>query len=136
MLFSNLSKTYVLIVTGFAMEYRIECMLKKRSCTIPNRYDLVLSIRIYIYSTYFQMANKDMSRFLTAILSIVKDVFLDNLSTLSVPDQDHSRNASCALNLLSTFLLPSLCRYLCCWTISPRGYHPLSSQFFGTDMVY
>ena len=82
------------------------------------------------------MANKDMSRFLTAILSIVKDVFLDNLSTLSVPDQDHSRNASCALNLLSTFLLPSLCRYLCCWTISPRGYHPLSSQFFGTDMVY
>ena len=44
------------------------------------------------------MANKDMSRFLTAILSIIKDVFLDNLSTLSLLDQDHSRNASCALN--------------------------------------
>ena len=130
MLFSNLSKTYVLIVTGFAIEYKIECMLKKRSCTIPNRYNLVLSIRIYIHSSYFQMANKDMSRFLTAILSIVKDVFLDNLSTLSLPDQDDSRNASCALNLISSFSLPSLGRYLCWWTISPRGYHPPSKSVF------
>jgi len=26
--------------------------------------------------------------------------------------------------------------YLCRWTISPRGYHPPSSQCFSTDMVY
>jgi len=32
-------------------------------------------------------------------------------------------------------LLLSLGRYLCWWTISPRGYHPPSSQCFGTDMV-
>jgi len=25
---------------------------------------------------------------------------------------------------------------LCWWTIGPRGYHPPSSQSFGTDMVY
>jgi len=31
-------------------------------------------------------------------------------------------------------LLLSLGRYLCWWTISPRGYHPPSSQCFGTDM--
>ena len=31
---------------------------------------------------------------------------------------------------ISTFLLLSLGRYLCCWTISPRGYHPPSSQCF------
>ena len=26
--------------------------------------------------------------------------------------------------------------YLCWWAISPRGYHPPSSQYLGTDMVY
>ena len=35
-----------------------------------------------------------------------------------------------------TFLLLSMDRYLCLWTISSRGYHPPSSQCFGTDMVY
>jgi hypothetical protein len=34
------------------------------------------------------------------------------------------------LNLISTFLLLSLGRYLCWWTFSPRGYHPPSSQSF------
>ena len=32
--------------------------------------------------------------------------WLSNLSILSVPDEGYSRNASCALNLISTFLLP------------------------------
>jgi hypothetical protein len=32
--------------------------------------------------------------------------------------------SSVALHLISMFLLLSLCRYLCWWTISPRGYHP------------
>jgi hypothetical protein len=27
-------------------------------------------------------------------------------------------------------------RYLCWWTVSPRGYHPPNSQCFPTDMVY
>jgi len=54
----------------------------------------------------------------------------------SVSDEGYSRNASCALNLISTFVLLSLGRYLCWWTISPRGYHPPSSQCVGTDMVY
>jgi len=39
------------------------------------------------------------------------------------------------LNLISTFVLLSLCRYLCWWTISPRWYHPPDSQCFGIDMV-
>jgi hypothetical protein len=50
--------------------------------------------------------------------------------------EDYSRNASCALNCISTFLLLSLGRYLCWWTICSRMYHPPSSQWFGTDMVY
>ena len=33
-------------------------------------------------------------------------------------------------NSISTFLLLSLDRYLCWWTISPRVYHPPSSQCF------
>ena len=40
------------------------------------------------------------------------------------------------VRLISTFLLLSLGRYLCWRTIIPRGYHPPSSQCFGTDMVY
>jgi hypothetical protein len=35
-------------------------------------------------------------------------IWLSNLSTLSVPDEDDSRNALCALNLISTFLLNTL----------------------------
>ena len=38
------------------------------------------------------------------------------------------RNASCALNLISKFLLLSQGRYLCLWTICPRVYHVPSSQ--------
>ena len=33
-------------------------------------------------------------------------------------------------------LLLSLGRYLCWWTISPRGYLPPSSQCFSTDIIY
>ena len=36
------------------------------------------------------------------------------------------------LYLISTFVLLSLGRYLCWWTICPRGYHLPSSQCFGT----
>jgi hypothetical protein len=32
-------------------------------------------------------------------------------------------------------LLLSLGRYHWCWTVSPRGYHPPSSQWLGTDIV-
>ena len=50
-------------------------------------------------------------------------IWLFNISILSVPDDGYSRNASCALNFISTFVLLSLDRYLYWWTISPRGYH-------------
>ena len=59
-----------------------------------------------------------------------KIIWLSNLSTLSVLDEGYSKNVSCALNLISTILLLSLGRYFCWWTISPRGYHPPSSQCF------
>ena len=44
--------------------------------------------------------------------------------------------ASSALQIISGFWLLSLRRYLCWWTINPRGHHPPSSRCFGTDMVY
>jgi len=47
---------------------------------------------------------------------------------------DYSRNASCALNLISTFVSEG--RYLFGWTISPRGYHPRNSECFDTDIVF
>jgi len=34
------------------------------------------------------------------------------------------------------YVFLSLGRYLCWWTIRSARYHPPSSQFFGTDMVY
>ena len=41
-------------------------------------------------------------------------IWLSNLSTLSVPDEGYSRNASCPLNLISTLLLrkPGKCNVL------------------------
>ena len=41
-----------------------------------------------------------------------------------------------ALNSIFTFSLLTLGRYLFWWNIIPRGYHPPSSQYFGTDVVY
>jgi len=58
-----------------------------------------------------------------------------NVLPFSVSDEGYSRKALCALNLISTFLLLSLGRYLCWWTINSRGYYPTSSQCFGTDIV-
>jgi len=53
---------------------------------------------------------------------------------LIMGDQGYSRNVQCTLNLLPTFLLLSLNQYLCWWTINTRGYHPPSSQCFGSSL--
>ena len=42
----------------------------------------------------------------------------------------------CALNLITAFVFRSLGRYIYLWTISPRGYHPLSSQCLDTYIVF
>ena len=47
-----------------------------------------------------------------------------HLSILSVSGEGYSRHALCALKIY-TFVLLSRYRYLCSWTISSRGYHPL-----------
>ena len=62
-------------------------------------------------------------------------VFSNN-SILRIPNNGYHRNASCVVNLISTFLLLSLGRYHWCWTISHRIYHPHSSQCFTTYMFY
>ena len=46
----------------------------------------------------------------------------------------YSRNTLFARNQIYAFLLPSLNRYLCKWTISLRWYHPPIRKCFGTDM--
>ena len=43
-------------------------------------------------------------------------ISISNLLLLSVPDEEYFRNAWCALNYISTFLLLSVGRYLCWWT--------------------
>jgi len=67
---------------------------------------------------------------------VVPFIWLSNHSILNVHNEGYCRSASWALNLISTFLLLSLCRYHCWWTISPRWYHPSSSQSFNSDMFY
>ena len=47
-----------------------------------------------------------------------------HFSILSVSGEGYSRHALCALKI-SVFVLLSRGRYLCSWTISSRGYHPL-----------
>jgi len=46
-----------------------------------------------------------------------------------------SKQLATALSEKMCFLIP-LGRYICWWSSSPWGYHPPSSQCFGTDMVY
>jgi len=41
-----------------------------------------------------------------------------------------------SFNLIYTFLLPLLSRYLCWWTINTWWYRPRSSQWFNTELVY
>ena len=63
------------------------------------------------------------------------------ICTWSIPllvDYQSSRTSSTQQSMLRHWhvLLLSLGRYLCQWTISPRGHHPCSSQCFGTGMLY
>ena len=41
---------------------------------------------------------------LVSLLPKLEIIWLSNLSNLGVPEEDYSRNVSCALNLISTFL--------------------------------
>jgi len=43
-------------------------------------------------------------------------------------------STSCALNLISTFLILSLGRYHCWWTISPQGHGSYIYQCRCTDI--
>jgi len=61
-------------------------------------------------------------------------IWLINIMTLSVLDKNYSRNTPRPLNKMSTWL--SLGRYIGWRTISPCGYHQLSSQCFSTDLSY
>jgi len=57
-----------------------------------------------------------------SIQSIFLIIEISNLLILSVPGEGYFRNAWCAVNYISTFLLLSVGRYLCWWTIISRGY--------------
>ena len=63
-------------------------------------------------------------------------IWFSNILALSVPEEGYYRNMSCTLTLVSMFLLLSLGRYLCWWTISTRGNHMSSSQCYDTNKVY
>jgi hypothetical protein len=63
----------------------------------------------------------------TRFIRYSQSIWFSNLSVLSVSVEGYFRNASYALNKLSTFLILLLRRYLCWLTISPGG-----SQCFGS----
>ena len=43
----------------------------------------------------------------------LKIIWLSNLSTFNIPDEGYSRIASCAINLISTFLFYLACLFVC-----------------------
>jgi hypothetical protein len=49
------------------------------------------------------MVSYDWERGTSVLIIIILIIIIRKLSTLSVPDEDYSRNASCTLNLISTF---------------------------------
>ena len=64
----------------------------------------------------------------------LKMICLSNILTLSIPDEGYSRNASCAINQISTLLVLSLGRYLSAGGLLIHE-SIISSQCFETDMV-
>jgi hypothetical protein len=70
---------------------------------------------------YAGFSEHDMINWLVSKVEEANIILLSNLSILRVPEEGYSRNASCALNLMSTFLMLSPGRYICCWTISLDG---------------
>lgn len=54
---------------------------------------------------------------------------------LTVPGEGYSKNASCALNVISTVLFLSICPYHGWCTISHQEYHPHRSQCKLTTFV-
>ena len=101
-------------------------MLSKQMCIIHpvvRVYTLIWFIRYIYYSLHNVTMNKikvlspqvppgigGINRSLAilfrpfGIIAPTTGIWLSNISMLSVPDEGYSRNASCALNLISTFL--------------------------------
>jgi hypothetical protein len=94
-----------------------------------------LSCRVFGFPIFLFWASSDEGYFERHLMKVILSAIWWRLFW-APSDEIYSRNASCALNLISTFLLLSLDRHLCWWSISLRGYHQPSSQWFGTDMVY
>ena len=65
---------------------------------------------------YFLISQNCIFRYQEIDFLISNTIWFSNLSIVSVPDESYFRNASYALNLISTFLLLPLGRYLCWWT--------------------
>jgi len=53
-----------------------------------------------------------------SVLLLPKIIWVSNLWILSVPDEDYSRNASCALHLISTFSLQLILQLNPCYSVS------------------
>jgi hypothetical protein len=105
---------------------QIYLMLSKRMCIIHpvvSVSTLIWFIRYIHYSLHNVIMNKTkvlspqvppgkgvISRSLAilfrpfGVMAPTTCIWLSNISMLSVPDEGYSRNASCALNLISTFL--------------------------------
>jgi hypothetical protein len=62
----------------------------------------------FVLPRIWQHVFGDISRLWIIDLKHLKIIWLFNISILSVPEEGYSRNASCALNLIFTFLFDSI----------------------------
>jgi len=81
----------------------INCL--KAICFIPPKPKFSRLILAILFRPFDFLAHKDF-----------KIIWLSNILTLSVPDAGYSRNVSCALILISTFLFHSI---LTSWELCP-----------------
>jgi hypothetical protein len=74
------------------------------SCLLDNHYS---TYKPAGYLRYAQYRNNRKPNYLVLLLpnTLFLIVWLSNLSILSVPDEGYSRNAPCALYIISTLLL-------------------------------
>jgi hypothetical protein len=88
-------KKYVLYVNGYQNDKYLICVEVIHENKVPDYLYIGNDVELIRERLFFSFIAPEH----------FKGIWLSNRSIFSVPDQDYSRNASCALNLISTFLL-------------------------------
>ena len=91
-----------------------KCLRQVEHINVSKKSNIYMVINVIILNSLIIIdVDKKLNLIEESFLSKLSAFLVYSLSILRVPDECYSRNASCAMNLISTFLLLSLGRNLC-----------------------